>query len=83
MYHFISYERWCYLLNFILDTFKNNPDYNYVSLDGKGLSKSQIAVTDLDKNIIEISKDVFWNLSTVREVRFSHVPTVEELNRNL
>lgn len=69
------------MLNFILETFKNNENYNFINLDGKKLLKSQFEIVDSENEIIKIGNDTFLNLKTVKEVTFSHVASLEEWSK--
>lgn len=56
------------MLNFILDTFKNNDDIESVVLDKIKISKSDFK--PVNSNIIKKNDGVFINLNAVKEIRF-------------
>lgn len=66
------------MLKFILETFKNNPNYDYVVLDGKKVKKSDFDEVDSLNEVVKIGKDTFLNLNTIKELRFGHILNEEE-----
>ncbi len=64
------------MLNFILDTFKNNPKLNAVILDGEKIEKSKFLL--LKNNFLEVKQNVFLNLNLVKHLEFYQVPTPQE-----
>lgn len=73
------------LLNFILETFKNDERLDFVVLDGTKVSKADLK--PITSEIVEIHENKFINLQAVKVVEFGHTPTptesVEQLQRQV
>ncbi len=71
------------MLNFILDTFKNNPKLNAVMLDDIKLMKSDFDNIDKGTKIIKIKDNCYLNLESVQKIEFVPLLTADEGVRNL
>ena len=65
-----------YLLNFILETFKNDEKVISVKLDKFEVKKSDFK--PVSEEIVEISENKFMNLKAVKEIEFVQLLTPEE-----
>lgn len=62
------------LLNFILETLKNNENYKYVILDGLVAERNSLEVVDKDNQIIKLVQEnthILVNLNLVKIVEFN------------
>lgn len=62
------------LLNFILDTLKNNENIDYVIFDGVVIKRDSFKIVDKDNQIIKVvadNKELLINLKLIKVIEFS------------